>query len=117
MGRFDHLRGQLEAELNSLQNQISEVDPPVAEMLGLSAKKVLYQIGKVEKRFVSNHRFYRSSLGRHLDYLYSHLYPEGKLQERVINFNQLLSEEGPDLVQRLIEAVNPFCPSHQVIHL
>ena len=117
MDRFDHLQGQLEAELNALQDQVSKVDPPVAEMLGRSAKKVLYQIGKVEKRFVSNHRFYRSSLGRHLDYLYSHLYPGGKLQERVINFNQLLSEEGPDLVQRLIEAVNPFCPSHQVIYL
>ena len=117
MSDFDSFRGQLEVDLNSLQDQISQSDPTVAEMLGRSAKKMLYQINKVEGRFVANHRSYQSSVGRHLDYLYSHLYPDGKLQERVINFNQFLSEEGPDLIQNLIGTVDPFCSSHQVIYL
>ncbi len=117
MSDFDSFRGQLEVDLNSLQDQISQSDPTVAEMLGRSAKKMLYQINKVESRFVTNHRSYQSSVGRHLDYLYSHLYPDGKLQERVINFNQFLSEEGPDLIQNLIGTVDPFCSSHQVIYL
>ena len=86
-------------------------------MLGGTEKKVLYQIEKIQKRFVANHLNQKATFGQHLDYLSSHLYPNGKLQERVISFNQFLSEEGPNLVDRLLNVINPFCPSHQVIYL
>ena len=107
----------MKAQLTSLQDVLQRADPTVAEMLVGTEKKIVYQIDKLEKRFVANHMARAENLGQHLDYLYCRLYPKGKLQERVVNFNQFLSEEGTPLVERLMEAVNPFCPSHHLVYL
>ncbi len=115
--RLEHVQEELQSELGALKDDIAKIDPTVAEMLGGTEKKVLYQIEKVQKRFVANHRDQEATFGQHLDYLCSHLFPNGKLQERVISFNQFVSEEGPDLVDRVMNVIDPFCPSHQVIYL
>ncbi|MEE8350010.1 MAG: bacillithiol biosynthesis cysteine-adding enzyme BshC [Acidobacteriota bacterium] len=115
--QLELVQGSMRAQLKSLRDEFQEVDPTVAEMLVGTEKKIDYQIEKIEKRFVSNYRTRTENLGQHLNYLYSRLYPMGKLQERVVNFNQFLAEEGPSLVGRLMEAVNPLCPSHHLIYL
>ena len=115
--RLEHVQEELQSELRALKDDIAKIDPTVAEMLGGTEKKVLYQIEKIQKRFVANHGSQKATFGQHLDYLCSHLYPHGKLQERVISFNQFLSEEGPGVVDRLMGVIDPFCPSHQVIYL
>ncbi|MFB3068677.1 MAG: bacillithiol biosynthesis cysteine-adding enzyme BshC [Acidobacteriota bacterium] len=115
--RLEHVQKELQSELRALKDDIGKIDPTVAEMVGGAEKKILYQIEKIQKRFVANHRNQEATFGQHLDYLCSHLYPHGKLQERVMSFNQFLSEEGPDLVDRLLNVIDPFCPSHQVIYL
>ena len=117
LGKLESVKEELGTALKSLGNDIVKIDPTVAEMLGGAEKKILYQIEKVQKRFVANSRNQQENFGKHLDYLYSHLYPKGKFQERVISFNQFLSEEGPNLVERLMNVINPFCPSHQVVYL
>lgn len=115
--RFDRLQGDLESDLESLRADLGRTDPTVAGMLEGAQRKILYQMEKVQKRFVANHWNRRADFGHHLDYLYSRLYPNAKLQERVINFNQFLGEEGPHFIERLMGVVNPFCASHQVIYL
>jgi len=117
LGKLASVQEELRTALKSLGNDIVKIDPTVAEMLGGAEKKILYQIEKIQKRFIANHQNQQENFGQHLDYLYSHLYPKGKLQERVISFNQFMSEEGPDLVERLMDVINPFCPNHQVISL
>ena len=117
LGKLESVQEELRAALQSLGDDIVKIDPTVAEMLGGAEKKILYQIEKIQKRFVANHRNQQENFGQHLDHLYSHLYPKGKLQERVISFNQFMCEEGPDLVERLMDVINPFCPSHHVINL
>jgi bacillithiol biosynthesis cysteine-adding enzyme BshC len=115
--KLEHVQEELKIALKSLENDILKIDPTVAEMLGGAEKKILYQIEKIQRRFVANHQNQQENFGQHLDYLYSHLYPKGRLQERVLSFNQFMSEEGPHLVERLMDEINPFCPSHQVIYL
>jgi uncharacterized protein YllA (UPF0747 family) len=117
---LDQLEGvqrEMKVLLQSLQDGLQAADPTVAEMLVGTEKKIYYQIEKIQKRFVSNHRTRADNFGQHLDYLYSRLYPKGKLQERVVNFNQFLSEEGMSLVERLMKNVNPLCPGHHLIYL
>jgi uncharacterized protein YllA (UPF0747 family) len=117
LGKLESVQEELKSALKSLGSDIVKIDPTVAEMLGGAEKKILYQIEKIQKRFVANHQNQQENFGQHLDYLYSHLFPKGKLQERVLSFNQFMSEEGPDLVERLVDVINPFCPNHQVISL
>ena len=117
LDKLERVQGDTRALLQSLQDELQVADPTVAEMLVGAEKKIVYQIQKIQTRFVANHRIRTENLGQHLDYLYSRLYPKGKLQERIVNFNQFLSEEGPFLVERLMENVNPFCLSHHLIYL
>jgi bacillithiol biosynthesis cysteine-adding enzyme BshC len=117
LGKLESVQEELKSALKSLGSDIVKIDPTVAEMLGGAEKKILYQIEKIQKRFVANHQNQQENFGQHLDYLYSHLFPKGKLQERVLSFNQFMSEEGPDLVERLLDVIDPFCPNHQVISL
>lgn len=115
--KLESVQGDMKAQLHSLQDELQEADPTVAEMLVGTEKKIVYQIEKIQKRFIANHRTRTENFGQHLDYLYSRLCPKGKLQERVVNFNQFLSEEGMPLVERLMENVDPFCPNHHLIYL
>jgi bacillithiol biosynthesis cysteine-adding enzyme BshC len=115
--KLESLQEELKTSLQSLGSDIVKIDPTVAEMLGGAEKKILYQIEKIRKRFVANSQNQQENFAQHLDYLYSHLYPKGRLQERVLSFNQFLSEEGPNLVERLMDVINPFCQSHQVMYL
>ncbi len=114
---LEHLNKDLRGKSDALKKMIEPVDGSVAEMLGRAQQKVFYQFEKVQERLVNNYAVRNSHLESHLNYLFSHLYPEGKLQERVINFNQFLFEEGHDFVDRLIEKISPFCTSHQVIYV
>ncbi len=114
---FDNLHRTLDKRLLTLRREIEKADPPVAEMLERAKRKIFYQVDKVQNRFVSNHRNFSSDFDRHLDYLYSHLYPQGKLQERVINFNQFLLEEGLQLVDQIVQEIRPFCKAHQVVYV
>ncbi len=80
-------------------------------------RKVFYQLDKARGRFVSNYRLNSGYLAGHLSYLYSQLHPRDSLQERVINFNQFLFEEGMGFVPRLMEVIRPFDLEHQVIYV
>lgn len=114
---FDALQLELEEKLTSLQSGLAAADPTVTEMLKGAEKKILYQVNKAKRRFITNYQTRAEHLDRHLNYLYSHLYPEGKLQERVINFNEFLMEEGEGFLGRLMEVVNPFCRGHQIVYV
>ena len=114
---FESLSREVKRKLAELQKSAARSDPSLAEMLEGAEKKVIYQIDRVKNRFISNYRNRSSNLGQHLDYLYTHLYPDEQLQERAINFNQFLIEEGPDFVRRLVDATNPFSKGHQVLYL
>lgn len=114
---FDSLSEEVEERLGVIRRNLVSTDRGIVEMLGRAEKKVLYQLNKVKHRFVSNYESQGSHLERHLDYLYSRLYPEGKLQERVINFNQFLMEEGPTFIHQLVDTMSPFCKGHQVLYV
>lgn len=114
---FDKVEDTLRMKLAELKGRFREEDRTVAEMLGNAEGKVFYQLEKVKNRFVENYRTRSKYLQKHLNYLQSHLKPGGHLQERTVNFNQFLSQEGPQLVSSLIEHLYPFCFSHRVWYL
>lgn len=117
MGKLSSLQKDVITQLESLRTDLQQADPTVAEMLVGSQKKIIYQIEKMEKRCVANHRTRTDHFGQHMDYLHSHLYPEGKYQERIVNFNQFMSEEGASLIKTLMETISPFHLGHHLIYL
>lgn len=116
MAHFDRLKAELQQELDLLQRELQKEDPPVAEMLGTARRKIFYQVEKVQRRFVGNLQHRNVRLQGQLDYLENYLKPRGTLQERCLNFNQFLMQEGEGLLDRLFEHVHPFCRSHKLLY-
>ena len=115
--KFDRVGREFKGQLESLDLAVRGADPSVSQMLGVAERKISYQLGKVRNRFLINSSEGEVHLTRHLDYLANHLYPEGRLQERRINFNQFLSLEGKAFVTRLVDSIQPFCMAHQVLYV
>jgi uncharacterized protein YllA (UPF0747 family) len=117
LSHIDSTQGRLERDLDVLTESLLTIDPTVAEMLGRSRKKMRFQMNKVRNRFVSNQREHDAHLKRQINHLRSYLMPESVLQERVVNFNQFLASEGRQLLDRLIEMVDPFDHFHNLVFL
>jgi bacillithiol biosynthesis cysteine-adding enzyme BshC len=114
---LDALRSTLSEGLGRVGSKIEEEDPTVAGMLQGTTRKIFYQLDKVSRRFVTNYQTHRHHMQRHLAHLSNHLTPRRRLQERVLNFNHFLMEEGLGLVDELVESLNPLSLSHQLLYL
>jgi bacillithiol biosynthesis cysteine-adding enzyme BshC len=117
IGRFDKLESTIGTEVEAMATEIARMDPTVADRLGRSRRKMLYQLNRSRERFIRSHASRASDLERHVRFLHSSLYPHQGLQERVLNFNHFLALEGPGLVGRILEAVKPFCKEHQILYV
>lgn len=115
--QFDNLRASLNQQIAELESALRAEDPTVADMLQNAQKKIDYQVGKVSRRYISNQQERNGSLGDHLTSLHSHLLPEDQLQERILNFNQVLLEAGPEFVPHLLKELHPFCLSHRLLYV
>jgi bacillithiol synthase len=111
------LKAHLANRLGSIRQNIDAVDPAVGLMLHRAQNKIFYQIEKVESRFLQNRRRRSDEVGLKLGYLYDYLSPDQKPQERILNFNQFLIQEGVQFIPRLKEALEPFSKEHQIIYV
>ncbi len=114
---FNSVQQELRSQLASLKAHLNRSDPGMAEMMSRAEHRIIYHIEKLQHRFMANYRQRDEAVGRHLDYLQDRLCPAGKLQERVVNFNQFLIQEGPAFIKSVMEEAQPFCLSHQVLHV
>lgn len=114
---LDSLDRELADRLDTIRGRLEEEDPPVAEMLETAGRKIHYQIEKVRRRVILNQREKNGVLESHLAHLRSHLLPAGGLQERFINFNYFLCQEGPGFAAQVARRIQPFCLAHQLVYV
>src|SRR5439155_22967112 len=95
---FDHVRDRLSAELESLRPALNAVDPTLAGALDNSRQKVLHQVETLRTKFVNAEARRNETLERHLESITNSLFPEKKLQERVINITSFLARYGVSLI-------------------
>jgi len=114
---FDHVRDRLAAELESLRPALNAVDPTLAGALDNSRQKVLHQVETLRTKFVNAEARRNETLERHLESITNSVFPEKKLQERVLNISSFLARYGPGLIGRLEEALSLDSSEHQVIEI
>jgi len=114
---FDTVRDRLSAELESLRPALNAVDSTLVAALDNSRQKVLHQVEALRTKFVNAEARRNETLERHLDSVLNSLFPEKKLQERVINITSFLVRYGLGLIHRLEEALDLNSTEHQVIEI
>jgi bacillithiol biosynthesis cysteine-adding enzyme BshC len=112
---FDRSREQLERLLAPLLHSVQKLDPTVAAACEVAARKMRYQLERLEKRAARAHLRREAVLERHAALLSSTLFPEKELQERHIAGIYFLAKYGPELIDRLLEEYRVECHDHQVV--
>jgi len=103
------------AELDKLAASIHGFDPGLEKTFEKSRSKVLYQIGKMERKTAREALRRDTRAAADTQYLHDLIYPHRHLQERMYGIVPFLATHGMDLVTRIYDCVEPTCPDHQVL--
>lgn len=114
---FDRSGDQLDRLLAPLLHSLKKLDPSIAAAGEVSARKMRYQLERLESRAARAHVRREQVLERHASLLSSMLFPGRELQERHVAGIYFLGKFGTDLIDRLIADYQPECPDHQVVSL
>ena len=83
----------------------------------VAARKMRYQLERLESRTERSHLRREQVLERHANLLSSMLFPEKELQERHTAGIYFLGKYGTALIDRLLEEYKPECHDHQIIFM
>jgi bacillithiol biosynthesis cysteine-adding enzyme BshC len=114
---FDELEQSLSKSFMSLGEELFQVDPSLKGSLETSQKKILYQLGKLKHGLYEGEKKRNEILVRQIERASNHLYPNGRLQERVFNIVHYLVRYGMDFLSRIEEEIEPFSFEHKIVRL
>jgi uncharacterized protein YllA (UPF0747 family) len=114
---FGRLRDRIVGELEILDAALRAVDPTLAGAVETSRQKMLHQVESLRTKFVNAEARRNETLERHLETIYNSVYPEKKLQERVINTTSFLVRYGPGFIAWLDEVLSLDSTEHQVVEI
>lgn len=112
---FAEGQNQMHGALDAVQSQLAGFDPTLVAALEKSRSKIQYQFSKIQAK-AGRESLRRAERAREeAAYLLHLLYPQKTLQERLYSVLPFLARHGPDLLEKLYEAVQFDCPDHQVL--
>jgi bacillithiol synthase len=114
---FDSVRDRIMGELESLRGVVRTVDPTLEGAIDTSRQKVLHQIEGLRTKFINAEARRNETLERHLDAIANSLFPEKKLQERVISVTSFLVRYGSSFISKLQEKLMLDSREHQIIEI
>jgi hypothetical protein len=112
--RFRRTEASFEELLDGLSQELRAFDPTLADALGTSRRKILYQISKVKAKAAREAMRRNQRAGEEATYLYGLVYPNRHMQERFYTILPFLARHGPDLIGRLYDRIRLDCPDHQI---
>jgi bacillithiol biosynthesis cysteine-adding enzyme BshC len=114
---FSATEGVVDNELSRLAALLQGFDPGLEKALAKSRSKILYQIGKMERKTAREALRRDSRATSDAQYLHDLIYPHRHLQERMYGLLPFLAAHGPSIIETIYNCVEPACPDHQVLTL
>jgi len=114
---IDGARSRLVELFNELCRELLDAEPGMAGPLDTYRRKTDYQLSKLEGKLRALSGKRHETLTGQLKTARTHLFPTGRLQERVIGTCYYLMKFGPDLPQRVLANLNPFEFGHHTFNL
>jgi bacillithiol synthase len=114
---FDMETAGVMNHLDRVRAELDRFDPTLAASLDKSRAKIAYQIDKARRKTAAEIMRRNDRAASDAQYLSGLLYPHRHLQERFYSILPFLAAHGPDLVERLYDAVQLDCPDHRVVSI
>lgn len=113
--QFAGAQAAVGTEIDRLAAAMRGFDPGLEKALGKSRAKILYQIGKMEKKTAREAMRRDERAGADAGYLHNLVYPHRHLQERMYGVLPFVATHGPEVVARVWDAIEPGCTDHRVL--
>ncbi|WP_430613717.1 bacillithiol biosynthesis cysteine-adding enzyme BshC [Flavobacterium sp. JP2137] len=105
---FEQQRQFLVQQFKALEKIAQQTDPSFTGAVQAQTQKQLNGLNHLEKRLhQAEKRLHREALER-INLLHLSMFPGGTLQERVVNFSEFYKAYGPQLIERLIDELQPL---------
>jgi len=114
---FKNSEEAVNAELDKLREQLSTIDPTLADALETGRRKINYQLDGLRTRFHRAQMSRDEAAQRQLKRVLDQLFPEKVLQERHINITSLLARHGRYVIDWIFNAINLESTEHQIVYL
>jgi uncharacterized protein YllA (UPF0747 family) len=105
----------VESAVARLRGEMAGFDPTLAMALDRGARKIQYQLGKIERKAGREALRRDASATRDAASLYGLIYPERHLQERIYSILPFLARHGLDLPGRIYQAIQLDSTDHRLI--
>ena len=105
----------VESAVGRLRGEMAGFDATLATALDLSARKIQYQLGKIERKAGREALRRDASAAREAASLYRLIYPEHHLQERIYSILPFLAKHGLDLAGRIYQAIQLDSTDHRLM--
>lgn len=98
---FDSSRQQIQEAFGALSEKVIAFEPTLKKYLQASAGKVDHQLTAVRRKLLQAQRARDAQLRGQVSRVSRHLFPSGRLQERVLNIFPFLTRHGPKMIDEL----------------
>ena len=105
----------VDGAVGRMERELAGFDPTLVKALTRSARKIRYQLGKVEAKAGREAMRRDGRAGADAASLYGLIYPERHLQERLYSILPFVARHGWDLIDHLYDNVQLDCPDHRLM--
>lgn len=114
---LNDLKDQLSEQFSALEPLVSQTDPSFEGALKAQRQKQLKGLEALEKRLLKAQKRKLKDHVTRLVLLHEAFFPQGKLQERTLNFMEFYEKEGPELLRFLYQNFTPLVPRFWAVEL
>lgn len=90
------------------KNRMEQIDPTMVNTLAKNQVKIIQELNQSESLLVRKIGDKNRQVQDHVNALRNSIYPDGTLQERVLNIFMFLSKYGPEFISNLLKASRGF---------
>jgi bacillithiol biosynthesis cysteine-adding enzyme BshC len=105
----------IEQRMDALAREVPRIDPTLEGATRSTLSRMQDELKKLQGKIVQAAKRKDETLRRQFHHARAQAFPGGQPQEREIGFVTFLNKYGPDLVDRLLEALPPEMGKHWVI--
>ena len=105
----------VESAVGRLRAELSAFDPTLAQALDRSARKINYQIEKMERKTARETMRRDARAATDAESLCGLIYPERHLQERLYSILPFVARHGLDLPGQIYDSIELECTDHRVM--
>lgn len=114
---FADVEEKINTQLNRLDQNLSKIEPTLAENLAKRRRKIIYHIGAMRHKFHHAQVRRDETIQRQIETMFAALLPHKHLQERTLNITYFLNRYGLNFVDWIYEAIDLDDKAHRIIYL